>query len=87
MIAINETEEKLKASEKKVVLGTLATEMAHEIQNPLNFVNNFSEMSESLALELSQVSTHDDKNEIEKMIETAKREIKINQANKLALFI
>ena len=59
-IAINETKEKLKASEKKVVLGTLATEMAHEIQNPLNFVNNFSEVNVELSDELIMEITKPD---------------------------
>jgi signal transduction histidine kinase len=58
-IAMHETEaalakktEELVESEKKATLGNLVTEMAHEIQNPLNFVNNFSEMNEELLQEM-----------------------------------
>lgn len=39
-------------SEKLASLGELAAGIAHEIQNPLNFVNNFSELSVDLAEEL-----------------------------------
>ncbi len=38
--------------EKLATLGELATEMTHEIQNPLNFVNNFSEINAELVREL-----------------------------------
>ena len=35
-------------------LGELTAGIAHEIQNPLNFVNNFSELSVDLAKELKE---------------------------------
>jgi two-component system, NtrC family, sensor kinase len=35
-------------------LGELTAGIAHEIQNPLNFVNNFSEVNKELAEELEQ---------------------------------
>ncbi len=47
------TQNQLIQSEKLASLGELTAGIAHEIQNPLNFVNNFSELSVDLAKDIN----------------------------------
>ena len=63
LVLLQTTQQQLIQSEKLASLGELTAGIAHEIQNPLNFVNNFSEVSMELVEEMEQELNNGDKDE------------------------
>jgi signal transduction histidine kinase len=55
--SLKDTQEQLIQQEKLASLGQLTAGIAHEIKNPLNFVNNFSELSQDFILEIEEELT------------------------------
>ena len=90
--ALTQTLEELKAtqvqliqSEKMASLGELTAGIAHEIQNPLNFVNNFSEVSNELLDEMTEQLEKGNANEAKAIANEVKMSLeKINLHGKRA---
>jgi len=82
---LRSTQSQLLQSEKMASLGELTAGIAHEIQNPLNFVNNFSEVNKELLIELKDEIKKGNINEVNSIADDIiGNEEKINHHGKRA---
>jgi signal transduction histidine kinase len=63
-------QDRLVTQSKLAALGELTAGIAHEIQNPLNFVNNFSEISSELLEELKEELANGNQEESQSLLES-----------------
>ena len=88
LISLRKTQRQLIQSEKMASLGELTAGIAHEIQNPLNFVNNFSEVSIELLDELKGEAKAGNNGDVVSIADDLTQNLqKINHHGKRADFI
>jgi len=78
MTELKSTQEQLVQQEKLASLGQLTAGIAHEIKNPLNFVNNFSDLSFELAEEVEELMTKVESAELREEMSMLISDIKSN---------